>query len=1242
MKKFLSIVLSILMVVTMIPMSVLPASAAENLDYNIKLEVVDWAVYETSGELIGEFNAVEHGDAFYDVSLTQADDGTFTCSYQIALERNGGNTAWGESSISFKIDSCEDEFMQEFEKSFYSNYNIYYTLKVTRRAGHADGTATCTTQAVCTVCGESYGEVDTTNHDNSVDFNYNGFCENGCYEPAVDSDSDGYYEISNAGQLFWYANYINTVDRTANAVLTEDIDLEGRPWTPIGSTGENSNNFRGIFDGQNYFIRGLYVEGDRAGLGFFGEVRTGTVKNFTIYGEVVVNTEVDYVGGVIGSICGVNGENDLERNGAIIQNIKSFVNLTVKAHGVGKIGGFVGYANHQSLIEKCSWYGTFDAGEYRVDNGAGGFIGRIQENSSEVTIRNCAAYGTIKTNYAGDYNDTTTIYMGGFLSFSNTNAQTTLENCLFAGRFKRGENLTDEAFLGAFGTLRSVKAIENCYYLGDDGLEAVHSDSPLNPESDNVEITKVTWEELKFDVVAKKLGEYWEQGVHYPTLKDHFAHWGSETYGYADNGDGTHDMVCIGCGYVEVYNEVHSGGTATCTEQAECQHCGASYGELDPDNHEYENGFCLPCNSYEKPAIEPGEYDDETWDDTYLISNAGQLYWLAEYVNNVNNEAHAALTADITVPETAPNWVPIGGYYQWTPYTGYFDGRMHTISGLKCETEGYYAGLFGYTDYGNEIKNVGVINSSFKGIDNVGGLIGSSYSYVKNCYVADTTVEGTGYDIGTLIGYNGNEVSNCYTDGGTLIGGDSGITANSYYLSETETEDGGKTEAQFASGEVAYLLQNGVSGEEVYDDEGNYIETVVPHIWGQKIDTDTYPVLGGDKVYQVSDCKNAEAYSNVDKDLGHNYVNGICTVCDEVCGHTGGTTKPTDNGNGTHSSTCAVCGNITEEHAFDENGTCVCGVNLFSVSGSTLTIDGTLGGKETATEEDLAAMVELLRSYIESGNTTIIVTGNNQAKLLTDGYLTPVVSLAFEQLTYVYQDENIDSYWGTVDLIYQDVTEIVEYEFYVCDVLRSITLPKVTKVGDRGFWACYYLETLTFGSVVTDITDNSGEVFYDLGYKIGGCNLVLNCGQLNTATEYQPNLDTRIWWNTEWKSITLTHTEGTAATCTELAVCSVCGESYGELAEHTAEPTYTDNGDGTHKATYSCCGTIVAEGPHTLDITTGKCSACGADMTAIATVTDGTNTYYAADAATLNQAVTAILETGSRTFTVELPADTEA
>ncbi len=187
---------------------------------------------------------------------------------------------------------------------------------------------------------------------------------------------------------------------------------------------------------------------------------------------------------------------------------------------------------------------------------------------------------------------------------------------------------------------------------------------------------------------------------------------------------------------------------------------------------------------------------------------------------------------------------------------------------------------------------------------------------------------------------------------------------------------------------------------------------------------------------------------------------------------------------------------------------------------ATPVIDGTLGGKAEATEEDITALVELLKSYIENGLTTIIVTGSQPALLLKDGYLIPVVSLAFEQLTYAYQDEKNDSYWGTVDLIYQDVTEIVEYEFYVCDVLKSITLPKVTTVGDRGFWACYYLETLTFGSVVTTINDNSGEVFYDLGYEIDGCNLVLNKDQGNVEG-LAPDLANDTWAGYTWKSITL-------------------------------------------------------------------------------------------------------------------------
>lgn len=185
------------------------------------------------------------------------------------------------------------------------------------------------------------------------------------------------------------------------------------------------------------------------------------------------------------------------------------------------------------------------------------------------------------------------------------------------------------------------------------------------------------------------------------------------------------------------------------------------------------------------------------------------------------------------------------------------------------------------------------------------------------------------------------------------------------------------------------------------------------------------------------------------------------------------------------------------------------------VLGAVPVIDGTLGGKTEATEDDINVLVEQLKTYVDNGITTIIVSGSNPAMIDVGSWINTAIGEA------IYRLSKEDSYNGKIDLILPDVTEIVEYEFYVCDVLKSITLPKVTTVGDKGFWACYYLETLAFGSVVTTINDNSGEVFYDLGYRIGGCNLVLNAEQVNAATEYQPNVETKTWWNTEWKSITL-------------------------------------------------------------------------------------------------------------------------
>ena len=56
-------------------------------------------------------------------------------------------------------------------------------------------------------------------------------------------------------------------------------------------------------------------------------------------------------------------------------------------------------------------------------------------------------------------------------------------------------------------------------------------------------------------------------------------------------------------------------------------------------------------------------------------------------------------------------------------------------------------------------------------------------------------------------------------------------------------------------------------------------------------------------------------------------------------------------------------------------------------------------------------------------------------------------------------------------------------------------------------------------------------------------------------------------YKTEWEN----HTGGTA-TCTAKAVCSVCGEAYGELAAHVADSNYKYNADG-HWTACATCGT---------------------------------------------------------------------
>lgn len=160
-----------------------------------------------------------------------------------------------------------------------------------------------------------------------------------------------------------------------------------------------------------------------------------------------------------------------------------------------------------------------------------------------------------------------------------------------------------------------------------------------------------------------------------------------------------------------------------------------------------------------------------------------------------------------------------------------FEGTITNCynAGSVSGTENYVGGVSGDNSQGiiTNCYNVG----SVSGAENcyVGGVSGENYNgTIANCYNAGS-VSGTENYVGGVSGENDNgTITNCYYDStiytGNAIGDDTGTT--------TKVE--GKTTDEFKTGEVAYLLQLDQSEE----------------VWGQTIGKDTYPTLGGAKVYK--------------------------------------------------------------------------------------------------------------------------------------------------------------------------------------------------------------------------------------------------------------------------------------------------------------------------------------------------------------------------------------------------------
>lgn len=113
-------------------------------------------------------------------------------------------------------------------------------------------------------------------------------------EPAQDN---GVYQIGTPSELLWLADRVNGGSGNQDAVLTNDIDMTGVKWTPIGT--KDSAFEWGEFDGQGHFITNLTVnDSSLEYAGLFGYVTDhATIKNLGVFGEF---SGGEYVGGIAG------------------------------------------------------------------------------------------------------------------------------------------------------------------------------------------------------------------------------------------------------------------------------------------------------------------------------------------------------------------------------------------------------------------------------------------------------------------------------------------------------------------------------------------------------------------------------------------------------------------------------------------------------------------------------------------------------------------------------------------------------------------------------------------------------------------------------------------------------------------------------------------------------------------------------------------------------------------------------
>lgn len=716
-----------------------------------------------------------------------------------------------------------------------------------------------------------------------------GLCSDS--DPQPPTLVDGVYQVGTKAELYWIANF----STDAKCVLINDIAFSNSDiWIPIGSS---SKNFSGTFDGQGYTISGLNVSGSSDNIGLFGVIgSSGKVMNLGIENcSFAGNNNVGSIAGQNkGTISGCFGYNNTisATNGA--GGISATNSGTVDhSFYYGDVDGAADSTLSLTAEQLASGYAAYNLNSDKFVPVWGqtlpGGVKPVRINST-----NRVYYGSTYHNHAADLTHCDNCNMdipeqppvsdgvyqislakhlywfADYVAKGNTDAKAVLLNDITVNSGVLDSGALNSTAVGTFSRWTPIGTDSNPFKGNFDGnghyIKGLYLSEPSEMYGGLFGVIGSGGKVSNVGVLDSYINATQAGGI---AAKNDgkisgcfsMANVSGTTYG-GIAGSGT-----TGVTYSAFLTDRVSGAPADSTIGKDISAFASGEVTYLLNGNQTTlvwgqklgvDGDAIPVEKTEENVVyfAQGQYHNhtaeectictkkpESIDGVYQISNERELRWFSEYVNNGAVRIKGVLTEDIVIPDGII-FEPIGDLRD--PYEGYFDGQGHTVSNLRFTDSGKdYVGLFGIVYSGGDIRNVGIINSTFTGNDYVGSIASYCSGRISGCF--STAAVSGNTNVGGLVGKiveTFGSVTNSYYLGSNVIGAsDAGFAAES---------------ADFTSGKVAYNLNGNQS-------------TLV---WGQKLsgaDKDDLPVkkTGSNGVYFA-------------QDIYHNHSGEFCNLCNLV------------------------------------------------------------------------------------------------------------------------------------------------------------------------------------------------------------------------------------------------------------------------------------------------------------------------------------------------------------------------